>query len=474
MVDHNETVSLSAVATLDPHTPHDVTVSLGATARSFFSYGDHPQIPNNKMVYELDGTTVRYLRAPNGGGGEASASPWTEYLMTNAEIRALNNWGPGRYPHDNPYESYRYMFIFPEPRDIDYVCLSSGLGGGVGGNQYWRFYWSSNTTNGEDGTWTQVSVSTHQLYTSNYFLLRKRAYTDHLNLTNVRGVKMSIDHTLALMGNDGGRPHLIHLYGDKSVDSNRLALWHPTLDQEVSGDWFDWYNFEYGDDTRQFRIKNVSPTKRALNITVSMDSTNDSWNPAISTYHSLYNGGTWGTSISIDILASNAISSVYTLKRSFPPGSPSMWFTMRLKAVAGVWETYIHNVTTATTTYATASGSLMREHNTAAELIAGHTITDGKLYRSGDDYRSLVTYRGSKTTQSHAASGTFTAGGGTADGYLEEFIDAYGSTGLSAAAYILNKKATVSMSAGPAGDNYNDIYTDSYGNDGLYAVATVT
>jgi hypothetical protein len=307
---------------------HTATVTLTATARiPVAQEQDQPSFPNHKFVYELDGTYVRYMRASSNGAGVFGT--WVDYAMTSTEVRALNGFS-GRWPHDSPYESYQYFFVFPELRNINYAYLGAVLQGNVGGNPNWRFWWSANTTDGDDGTWTQVTVTTSQMLGTSYGAIRNKARTNALNLTGVRGVKVMNDHCLGTFYEDSGFPHLLHFYGSRSTTASRLALWHPTEDHEVSGTWFDWGNMS-GAESQTFRVKNLSTNKRAMGTVVSLESSSDSWDAL--PYHSLNSAG---TSVSLGNLDSGEVSSVITLTSSIPVGN-NKWFALRITALPTTW-----------------------------------------------------------------------------------------------------------------------------------------
>jgi hypothetical protein len=411
--------------------------------------------PNNKFMYEEDGTTVTYYTND------------VEVAFGPTYTRSMNFMGAGVPNNNSGYDRYKWYFIFPEKRNITHYFIASKQDGWTGGDPTMRMWYSSDTTNGSDGTWTQASVVCPN--TSGLAWEQTRNHIQPINLTDIAGLRFYTDHTLSLYGGDGGWYTLVHLYGDKVGASSRIAFWHPTRDEEVPGDYFDWGNFQYGTATKDFRIKNMSPTKRALNTTIRLDSYNDIWNPTWSSLHTLTQGTTESYTAYVSNLASGQISDIITLKRDIPYSITPSYFSLRLTAEPTTWQTYIHNVTVSLTTYNTMASQRSRTQNASAALSASTQITDGTLYRNTGLYRDGKSYRGSRTTQSVAATATLTANA-AGDLYLNMYTDAYGNTGIAADAYNPFVKATATLTATVAGDNYKDKFTDEYGNSGLSAV----
>lgn len=434
---------------------HNVTATLAATAYNISIKGgnDYNDYPDTKFAYESDGTTILFYYLDN------------ETSRTNAQLRDLNSIkGTGHEVPNDGYSWVHWIFIFPELRDISSMYLAEG----PSRPSDYQCWWSPDTTNGVDGTWTSVSVPTdYSMPGEGYNRMRKGI--DYVGLTGVRAIKLRISVTLGIFLDSGGKINLINMFGRKSVDGDRLALWHPTLDYEISSHYLDWGNFDYGDATNTFRVKNCSPTMRAINPTLYFDNTTDTWT-WIKDMHALsYKGSEYGPTVTLETLASKEVSDVVTMRRSVPSGTTRSRFQLRLNS-SPTWITYIHNVSANMTAYATSSSTSYRERNADASLIANAYLTDGSLYSTSRTYREQWPYTGSTTTQFHASSASATTSN-FSDIYVDEYLD----TGTSSlyVSVLVNPAGTATIAAGPSSDLYSDAYADAYGTAGLFAVAEV-
>lgn len=276
--------------------------------------GIYPDVPGPRMAYDRDGTVVAYLT-------NASTGPVTPLNTVN--ILALNDEEDDGAVQPTLATSSALVWVFPELRDLSgaFVPLTAG-----------SLQTSANTTNGVDGTWTTRIASFSSLGMSETSV-SARTNIQALSVTGVRAVKV-------ICGSGPATPDFIHLYGTPSSgeNPNRLSFWHPTLDQEITGAYFDWGDFSQGTTaTRDFRIKNRSSTYTANSITVSMDCPSDTTPTVLSQHFVSPDGVSFGSSASAGTLAPGAISSVMTLKRDISASAVLSLWTMRLRASASSW-----------------------------------------------------------------------------------------------------------------------------------------
>lgn len=273
--------------------------------------GLYPDIPGARMAYDVDGTL----------GFNINSAGTSIVAVSGANMRALNKTAPGDVitVTTNGYLS----LIFPENRDIVAV-MRSGSGNCI-------VQTSTNTTNGFDGTWTQL-LAGGNAGTSPEVVYRTGITT--ASVSNIKAIRFQ-----ASTGTNWGARGL-HIYGQPSASGDRLEFWHPTLDQALR---VTPAHLDYGDHPRSsstdksFRVKNLSATLTAGSITLGTDAVTDTAPTKLSELTMNYNGGAFGATASIASLAPGAISEVANLR--YAPGSGSslgLW-QQRLTAVASSW-----------------------------------------------------------------------------------------------------------------------------------------
>jgi hypothetical protein len=210
--------------------------------------------------------------------------------------------------------------IFPEHRDITAYFLANN-GGAIAND----LRTSPDTTTGLDGTWTSRIPSYIPTQT-----IVSPGYRNAIQVVSWTGIKALRFTAGAFFDNDS--IYALHLYGNISTGEtpDRLRLWHPTLDQEVDGDYFNWNDIQRGSSgTKQFRVKNNSSTLTASAITVAVEALTDT-SPTVVGQHSL-------DISSIASLAPGVISSVITLTRTTPLNAILSIWAARVVAAAGSW-----------------------------------------------------------------------------------------------------------------------------------------
>lgn len=283
---------------------------------------NYPAPPDHRLAYDIDGSIGFIIR-----GGVTTQ-------MTTTELGYWNDEDADAFPgginqSDNP--TY-FGIIFPEHRNITayYVNLTTPDGFISIGN--WET--SVDTTNGTDGTW--VSRTGPIMATGTV----APDYRQSINTVSWTGIKAIRFVATSGSGSRSVNLRTFHLYGTIAAGEtpNRLRLWHPTLDQEVSASHFD-----FGDVMRstssdiQFRVKNNSATLNANTITVSTSVPTDSAAPTVASSLTLSNGGAFAATTSAGTLAPGAISGVITLRRTtLATAALSVW-AFRVKAAAASW-----------------------------------------------------------------------------------------------------------------------------------------
>lgn len=279
--------------------------------------GLYPDVPGPRLAYDRDGT----VGLNTNSGFTAVAGQ-----LTSTQLRALND-----ETITTVVAGGGLCLIFPELRDIVGVYLDHGEQSSGSTPGMSPLYWSPDTTNGIDGTWTSLGAQGDGFFTASP--TRMRNNIKPLAQPGVRGLRV------AQSGGGATITYRIwHVYGSPSDPNDCLRLWHPSLDQEVGGSHFDWADFRrLSSDDRQFRVKNNSDTLTASTITVSAEAPTDT-TPSVAAQHLFSADGTnFGASVVIPSLAPGALSDPITLRRVTPSNAfLSLWWA-RVAAVAGVW-----------------------------------------------------------------------------------------------------------------------------------------
>lgn len=211
--------------------------------------------------------------------------------------------------------------IFPDTRDIVGFQTNSTAGGANG-----LLETSTNTTTGLDGAWT--TRATTYTTTANF-----RTAGLALALTGVKGIRITSTN-----GASGTTVYKnMHVYGIPStgISSDRLRIWHPTLNQELA-------SLDFGDPAREstydatFRIYNNSSSQFANSVVVSTEALTDT-SPTVLSQESISQGSGFASTQTITQLIPLALSAVLTLRFSVGAGATVGAWRQRVKAVAGSW-----------------------------------------------------------------------------------------------------------------------------------------
>jgi hypothetical protein len=288
--------------------------------------GSYADPPSNRIEYGRDGTVAVGWRTDN----------MTRVSLTEADLNACNDESEGTssLSAGGYGAGYCMALLFPTPRDI--FGVSFGLKGNDGNNTLW---WSTNTTSGMDGTWTQIvtpAIGEGNSYAVGSLLAYRDAVTG-VTLMNCKGIKWMTD---GYLGNNWSELRNLVLYGRPSVGATpeAVAIWHPTLDQRVDGAHFDWGNTPRGSTAdRTFRVKNLSSTLTANGIVIATDALTD-FSPSFPPQYMLSTDGlNFSSTKTITSLSPGSISAVYTYRRTTPTNAVLGAQRCRLKATVGSW-----------------------------------------------------------------------------------------------------------------------------------------
>lgn len=291
--------------------------------------------PGRLFQVDIDGSAGFFINTASTIAALTTAQ--MQRLVSEAGATLTNV--TGEWANGTSYWGY----IFPELRSISGyfydIELQTGVPISVGTFQY-----SSNTTTGLDGTWTTLETMTGghgptgNSTGTGAFLNAKPSYR------TIRGITIPSCKAIRVSASGGNTGHrylgALHIYGDivSGQTPDRLRLWHPTLDQELTGAYFD-----FGDPqrtltaTKLFRVKNNSSSLTANSILVDFTALTDTTPTVLGVLAVDNNGGGYASSQNIGNLAAGVISNVLTA-RLIPSSTAqlSLW-RQRIRAAASTW-----------------------------------------------------------------------------------------------------------------------------------------
>lgn len=303
--------------------------------------GNYPAPPGPRMAYDRDGSQAAYIN---------EVGTVTQY--TAAQMKTLNDESSSNLESGTPAAEKAYSMlavVFPEPRNlagyffgvIGYLDSMPSSGPppatGYGDFHVVSAQVSTDSTTGVDGTWSDLTPFGFSADSA-----VSPAYRQQIQAVSFAGVKafrmrMWVGNSAAF-----GRKYFraLHLYGAPAATSDRLELWHPTLDEPLSNyaSWFDWGERPRDSTaTKTFRVKNLSSALTANTITVGMDALTDA-TPSYAAMHKFSYGATVdAATITIPSLPPTAMSDVITIKQILDPASVIGVWAQRITATAGAW-----------------------------------------------------------------------------------------------------------------------------------------
>ena len=274
--------------------------------------GNYPDPPGPRISYDADGTTLYILDS-----SLSTATPQANSV--NITLNDDDPTGTSLYLASGQY----LLFLFPQAMDITHWSRS-------GSTTTLNVEYSTNSTNGIDGTWASVAVPSPSASRAEL-----RTNTVAVGMVGVVAFRVQRPPSANMYH------YSLHLYGKPSATTNRLEFWHPTLDQPLSDTpaAYDYGNIVRGSGpvTKQFRIKNLSTTLTANTITIGCEAISDASPTFVSQTNFSYNGGSFATTASIATLAPTAISNVVTARLTTTTSTALSLWSQRYYAEANNW-----------------------------------------------------------------------------------------------------------------------------------------
>lgn len=222
----------------------------------------------------------------------------------------------------------RYIgVVFPELRSVEAVFITTT---GSSNRDPSNFAWSADTTNGQDGTWNALPGpggpnNCRTQYRTDISLVS--------GVTAAKGLRYYIE-----AGGLSSQTEIqaFHIYGRPAAGQapDRLRLWHPTLDTEVSGAYFDWGDVARSTtEDRDFRVYNPS-VLTARGVTLTTEALFNS-TPAITSQHTFSMAASpFATTLDIGDIAPGTATGPVTLRRTISSGAELSTWALRIIAAA--------------------------------------------------------------------------------------------------------------------------------------------
>jgi hypothetical protein len=273
--------------------------------------GNYPDVPGPRIAYDRDGGVAFLVRS--GDVIEQLSADATRRLADDSD-----SVGVDFYPNVG-----RFGVILPVLHDLVGIFLGCS-------SSTFLVEVSPNTTSGLDGTWTQVGPNPFPSPSGSP--VNQRSSIQSVAANGVKGVRVT---------QTGGpfypMAQTLHLYGTPSSAPDRLRIWHPTLDQEVGGAYFDWGNVPRGAVLqRQFRVKN-GRSLTAQGVSVSVEALTEASPPVVPMYAFSLDGTTWSPNLALGNLGPGATSAVVTVRLACDPAAQLGLWAQRIVATATGW-----------------------------------------------------------------------------------------------------------------------------------------
>lgn len=285
--------------------------------------GIYNDIPGTRFALDKDGTVAKV---------RATSQSWFD---VTGQLSNVVTTDPATYMDLTNTQSndWELALAFPEPRSINGLFIEYGVSG-MDGGVISGFQYSTDTTDGTDGTWTAATISGTLKSFGGTMRPYYRTQIGGYSLSNVRGLRFI--KTVGDATSSNWRIFALHLYGTRPTSGvDRVAFWHPTSDVALGAAHLDFGDLSQGTVvTKQLRIKNLSASMTANNVGIqTSDLSNDfGGNVHLSTDNSIYSA-----SVSVGTLAPGAISSIVYVRRTVPAAETTTQRAMRLLAEAATW-----------------------------------------------------------------------------------------------------------------------------------------
>jgi len=266
--------------------------------------GLYPDAPGPQIMYDKDGSAGFYIPA-----GSTTPQAWSQATLTSLNDVSDSGLDEGTAQSGGPLMGV----IFPELRDIVGYFIAHSVTGAGNPVGVYNLATSTNTTNGYDGTWTVQNAN--PAYSSSMIPGGWRSPTT-VAYNGIIAIRYNPQQTGGA-ANAGSVSYGFHIYGKQSSGAavDRLRLWDPVSNVELTGPAFDFGSFGRNTtQTKTFRVRNNSATLSATSIVLSTEALANDATPAVAGQTTLSQGAGFASTQNIGTLAAGATSAVCSVQ----------------------------------------------------------------------------------------------------------------------------------------------------------------
>ena len=292
--------------------------------------GVYPDIPGTRFALDKDGTVAKRR-------DYTAQSDWTDVTSSLVNIQTVSTSSHVAMTLADDINYSEISFAFPEARTVSGLYVHAGSTSSGFMVQEYRWEYSQDTTDGTDGTWTSFTTdfSFFDQHRSNGHSSKPYYRSDiaPVSLTNVKGIRFRFYTRY----NTTARLFVLHIYGSRPTSGvDRLAYWHPTLDQAISPSALDFGDIPQGDSgTRQVRVHNLSGSQTANDVSVSVNDVLPEYDTGDLQLSS--DNSTFVSSLSLGNLSPGATSPIIYIRRTVPAAQTPGLRNARLITEATSW-----------------------------------------------------------------------------------------------------------------------------------------
>lgn len=301
--------------------------------------GNYPDPPGFRIPWTMDGSVLVGLNRDSGRSGGATSSGYS----TGGDLLGSVDAAPNDYVIGGNEQSgtpalsgaatltYNAVsanaIVFPRPMTLTGIRLNVGNGDGVA--SLVNVWTSEDTTNGEDGTWTQrLSAATGD--TRNVAARQYAAFA----ASNVRGIRF-IGTWASNQGYTYSTNAPVILYGYYPETGDKLEAWSPTTNTRLDPKTLDFGDVPRSSSSdKSFRVKNLSGSLTAKDVQVSLASTRATTPPVAEQFVMSTDGMVWVPALTLGNLPPGSISDVIQLRRITPSNASLGPWSIRIDVVA--------------------------------------------------------------------------------------------------------------------------------------------
>jgi len=260
--------------------------------------GSYPDVPGYRFAYDVDGT-IGVVSPIAGGVANTISSTDLAKMNQNSSIADGSTMRFDSRSYASGGGNNYVALLFPEVRTITGYMLVTYASIPNGGRVIQT---SQDTSNGVDGTWTTQDASYPLLHGgATQVSPIYRSDINHVTWSNVIAVRWAMFHV----------GWAFHFYGSIATTESPDRLRIIDLSSNDIASQLDFGNLKQrATSTRQFKVKNNSPTLTANSITVSLNVPSDA-NPSIlGQYQISTDNVAFANAINIGTLAPGAESGI--------------------------------------------------------------------------------------------------------------------------------------------------------------------